>query len=224
MRRHRWGWRLAAVSPVAVAAGLAVAGLAGAGPALASGATPTPTACPSPGLLGGTLCQAVQSLPSPGAILPSPLASVVSSVTPAVNSVTGVLGSGPGAGGGTGSGGSGSGGSAGNGRSGGRGHGQGTPTGDTPAGPGAGTLSALGAPGWLLGDVPGPQQDGAVPLSFPVSHPSGKTAGQPAATTAVRGVSSLWLVFAVLVACLVGVAGGLGRLENRRREARHSAG
>lgn len=240
MRRHRWRWRIAVISPAVIVAGLAGAGLAGARPALASGASSTPSPCPSQSLLGG-VCQTVNSLPSPGAILPSPVASAVSSAGSTVGStvgkVTGSLGpsgsggGGGGSGGGTGSGGTGSGGGTGA-PSGSRSHAKGSsgqhPAGTTsalgPAGFGRtnlGTLSSLGVPGWLVRSGLSGQGGGTVPLSFPVVHPAAnRSLAQAAVRPVPRAVSSLWLVFAVGVACLVGVAGGLGRLENRRRGAR----
>lgn len=247
MPRHPWRWRIAVISPAVIVAGLAGASLAGAGPALATGASSTPSPCPSQGLLGGVtgaVCQTVNSLPSPGAILPSPVASVVgsagSTVGSTVGKVTGSLGlSGSGTGGGSGSGGTGSGGSgpgsgtgtSGRSRSHAKSSGQHT-AGTTSArralgagGTNLGTLSSLGVPGWLVRGGLGGRGGSTVPLSFPVVHSgASRPLAQAAVKPAPRAVSSLWLVFAVGVACLVGVAGGLGRLENRRRGARRPQG
>lgn len=250
MRRHRWGWRIAVITPAVVVAGAAAAGLAAAGPALASGASSSPSPCPSQGVLGGitkTACQTVKSLPSPGNVLPSPVASAVSSagstVGSTVGTVTGVLG-GSGTGSSTGSTSPGgttshSGGGSTTRSSGSGSHsakssrshtsrasGSVSALGSAVGSPNLGVLSSLGVPGWLvrggLGALPG----STVPLSFPVVHPGtagkGSTVAQASVQPASRAVSSLWLVFAIGVACLVGVAGGLGRFENRRRGARRT--
>ena len=238
MRRHRWGWRIAAISPVVV-----VLGIAGAGTALASGGSSSPSTCTTSGGLVGTLvggvCQTVQAvtsplpLPSPSSLLPSPVASAVGSVGSTVGSTVGALtgssgstgGSGSGTTGGSGSG-TGSGSTGGHGKSSG-GSKQGSAGGVSALGaagtPNAAVLSSLGVPAWLvrggLGALPG----NTVPLSFPVVHPAGNgrtVAQQIRASNQPRAVSSLWLVFAVGVACLVGVAGGLGRFEGRRRVRR----
>ena len=233
MRRHRWGWRIAAISPAVI-----VLGLVGAGTALASGSSSTGSCTTSGGLVGqlvGGVCQTVTSpgsiLPSPVAsLLPSPVASVAgsagSTVGSTVGSVTGSSGSsggssGSGSTGSSGSGGTSSGGSSSHSKTGGsRQHSQASASAIGLAGsPSAGVLSSLGVPAWLvrggLGALPG----STVPLSFPVVHPSHNSrtvAQQIRASNQPRAVSSLWLVFAVGVACLVGVAGGLGRFEGRR--------
>jgi hypothetical protein len=234
MRRHRWGWRIAVTSPVVI--GL---GLVGASTALASGSSSspssTPSPCPTQGLLGGVtgaVCQTVKTLPSPGAILPSPVASVVGSVGSTVGSTVGSVTSGGSSGsaggtssGSTGSGSTGSGSTSGHPKSGGsKQHSPATVPALAAAGatgPSAGVLSSLGVPAWLVRGGLGPLPSTTVPLSFPVVHPGGKSVAQEIrSVSGGRAVSSLWLIFAVGVACLVGVAGGLGRFEGRRRVRR----
>jgi hypothetical protein len=229
MARRRWGWRIAVISPAVIIAGLAGAGLAGAGSALAAGAGGSaPAPCPSPsGLLGGTtstvcgtLTKGVLPTPLPS-ILPSPVQSVVATVGSTVGSLVSPSSapsagaSSPAPGGGTGS--SGSGGKP---RSGGgsRQPGSGVST-LGPVGGGTadlGVLSSLGVPGWLVRAGLGPLPGSTQPLSFPVVKP-GERAIAPSLRPVGRTVSSLWLIFAIGVACLVGVAGGLGRLDSRRR-------
>jgi hypothetical protein len=233
MARRRWGWRIAVISPAVIIAGLAGAGLAGAGSALAAGSGGSaPAPCPSPsGLLGGTtstVCDTLTKgvLPTPlPSILPSPVQSVLATVGSTVGGTVGSLtspstapsagASSPAPGGGTGS--SGSGGKP---RSGGGSRQSGS--GVSALGPvGGGTadlgvLSSLGVPGWLVRAGLGPLPGGTQPLSFPVVKP-GERAIAPSLRPVGRTVSSLWLIFAIGVACLVGVAGGLGRLDSRRR-------
>jgi hypothetical protein len=175
----------------------------------------------------------VQTLPSPGAILPSPVASAVGAVGSTVGSTVGSVTSGGSAGGtggtgsgSTGSGGTGSGSTGGHPKSGGgsKQHSQGTTSALGAAGgnaASAGVLSSLGVPGWLVQGGLGPLPSTTVPLSFPVVHPGSKAVAQEIrSVSGGRAVSSLWLIFAVGVACLVGVAGGLGRFEGRRRVRR----
>ncbi len=228
MRRHRWGWRIAAISPAVIILGLA-------GTALAAGGSGSN--CPGQGgLIGsvtGTVCQTVNSVTKPGgilptalpSILPSPVASIVGTAGSTVggtvnNTVNAVTGSSSSSSGSSGSGSGSSGGSSGHGQASGPGrHSQASASALGAAGAGAasaGVLSSLGVPGWLVRGGLGPLPGATVPLSFPVVRPGSKTVAQEfRAAQATRSVSSLWLVFAVGVACLVGVAGGLGRFEGR---------
>ncbi len=232
MARRRWGWRIAVVSPAVVVVGLAGAGLLGTGSAVAAGAGSSPAPCPSPsGLLSGatsTVCKTLQAVPIPS-ILPSPVQSVVGSVTNTVGSTVGSLtspSSAPAAGS-TGSGGTSSSGSGSTAKGGGSSarHTQGTVSalgavGANPAN--LGVLSSLGVPGWLVRSGLGPLPSSTQPLSFPVVQP-GARALTPSLRPSARSVSSLWLIFAIGVACLVGVAGGLGRFDGGSRRIQRTS-
>lgn len=224
---------MAAVSPALIILGVA-------GTALAESGSSGSTCQDQGGLVGSatsTVCKTVSGVlptasPSPSSlptILPSPVTSAVSSVGSTVGSLTGGSGSptpapSPSPGSPTGSGGSGSGSHA---KPGSHSRPAGSRGGVSALGAtGAGTagtsiLSSLGVPAWLVNGGLGSAPGATVPLSFPVVHPAANAAAQDArATQATRAVSSLWLIFAVGVACLVGVAGGLGRFENRRKAQR----